>query len=224
MMGRGKMLVIATGLMLALGGCGGIGGPAPPRAERTPAGTPAATVAPTLTVLPSSEAGPCRDGRLMVSDLTGIDKEWVAGVQAAIAKGLAWRADARLIRLRVGCGVLESSYRWQGMFYSESAQSFFLSDTGEQDPAEVEASEISTLPTGALSFVGLQNALARAGYADDTLVSASSGVEVRLNTDAEPFGPPSAPKNVVYYHVALDDQGVVRDLFVSADDWIIYLY
>lgn len=160
----------------------------------------------------------------MVSDLSAIEGDWVAGVEAAVAKGLTWRADARLIRLRVGCGVLEASYRWQGMFYSESAQSFFLSDTGEQDPAEVDASEVSTLPTGALSFVALQNALARAGYPDDTLMSASSGVEIRLNTEAEPFGPPSAPKNVVYYHVALEDRGVVRDLFVSAVDWVIYLY
>jgi hypothetical protein len=224
--GQRSLLIVAIGLTttLALVGCSGTAGPAPPRAERTPAGSPAATAGPPETVVASGANRACRDGRLVLGDLSLIDAQWVAGVQAAIAKGLAWRADARLIRLRVGCGVLEPSYRWQGMFYSESAQSFFLSDTGEQDPAEVDASAVATLPTGALSFVGLQNALARAGYSDDTLISASSGIDIRLNTDAEPFGPPSAPKNLVYYHVALDDQGVIRDLFVSADDWIIYLY
>jgi hypothetical protein len=75
-----------------------------------------------------------------------------------------------------------------------------------------------------LDFLGLQRALARAGFPDTTELTATNGVEIRLNTELSPFGPPEAPKNVVYYHVALHNQGEVRDVFVHADAWIPYVY
>ena len=49
------------------------------------------------------------------------------------------------------------------------------------------------------------------------------GVVIRLNVPEDPFGPPGTPQDVVY-HVAVDDQGEVRDLFVSAADWTIHQY
>ena len=80
------------------------------------------------------------------------------------------------------------------------------------------------LPTEQLSFGQLQRSLARAGYPDRTELGAAGGVTVRLNAVEEPFGPPDLPTGAVVYHVAVDDQGEVRDLFVSGVDWTVHQY
>jgi hypothetical protein len=219
-----KVLITAAIALLGLAGCGGVAAPAGPAATAPTPTEAVPTPAPRRTAVATAPPEPCAAGRLTVGDLAAIHQEWVAGVEAATERAVAWRADARLVQLRVACGVLEPTFRWQGTFYSEAAQSFFLSDTEETEPAEVDPVDVPTLPTGGLDFLGLQRALARAGFADETELSATNGVEIRLNTDASPFGPPEAPKNVVYYHVALHNQGELRDVFVHADAWIPYLY
>ncbi len=80
-----------------------------------------------------------------------------------------------------------------------------------------------TLPLDRISFTQLHLALARAGYGDDAPLEAAGGVEVRLNAPGDPYGPPGTPQDVVY-HVAIDDQGQVRDIFVSGQNWTIYSY
>jgi hypothetical protein len=215
---RSLLAVVIVSLTLA--GCGGVAEPPSPTARPTAvAPTPrSAQRAPTAEV-----AGRCVDGRLTVGDLPAADEVWAAGVQAATERATAWRSDARLVSLRVGCEPLESGFRWQGTFYAESAQSFFLSDTGQTKPAEVDPASVPTLSQDRISFHELRLSLARAGYADSAKLSAANGVEVQLNAATDPFGPPGTPQAIVY-HVAIDDQGEVRDLFVSGADWTIYQY
>lgn len=216
-------------LVLILAGCGGIAAPPlPPSPPPTPDGAGAAQVAsppPASLARPTPPAAAvyCADGRLALGDLLKIETEWEAGVAAAADQARGWQADARLVQLRIGCQPLESGFRWQGTFYSDSAQSYFLSDTGQTEPAEDDPASIPTLPLEGISFQQLHLALARAGHADTDTFNPASGVTVRLNAPSEPFGPPGIPEAVVYY-VAVELQGEVRDLFVSQTNWTIYSY
>jgi hypothetical protein len=219
--GRDLALAMMTSLALMLGGCGGVAVPPSAPTAPPPAPTPMAEL-PTRPP-PTPPAAPCLGGRLTVGDLVAIDAAWAAGVAAATERAQRWRPDVRLVRVRVACQPLEPAFRWQGTFYSDSAQSFFLSDTGQTEPAEVDPASVLTLPLDRVSFRQLHLSLARAGYADDTPLSPTSGVTVRLNDPVDPFGPPGTPQNVVY-HVAVAEQGEVRDLFVSAQGWTIHQY
>ena len=212
-------------LALVLAGCGGIATPLPPPDA---AGTQALQVAsppPTSPVRPTppGTAVRCENGRLTLGDLLTIETEWESGVATATEQARGWQADARLVQLRIGCQALESGFRWQGTFYSDSAQSYFFSDTGQTEPAEDDPASIPTLPLEGISFQQLHLALARAGHADTDTFNPASGVTVRLNAPSEPFGPPGIPEAVVYY-VAVELQGEVRDLFVSQTNWTIYSY
>lgn len=218
---RGLPSTVATlALISLLAACGGGGtsGDVSTASESAVAGS--ALGSPTA----ARRAGLCDGGRLTVGDLVSIDKSWNAGVADATARAREWRGDAQLVQLSIGCRPLEPALRWQGTFYSREAQSFFLSDTGQTEPAEVEPTDVPILPTDQLSFRRFQLSLARAGYAADDEFGAASGVSVRLNTAAAPFGPPGLPPDVVIYHVAIDNQGEVRDLFVSSVDWTIRSY
>ncbi len=208
-------------LMVTLSACGGIAAPPAAPSASPPTMTPPP---PTATGAPvGAEAEPCAGGRLTVGDLPEIDAAWGAGIAAATETARLWQEDARLVRLRVGCQPLESDFRWQGTFYSDAAQSFFLSDTGQTEPAEVDPADVPTLPLDRISFRELYRSLARAGHEDGDELSATNGVTIRLNAPEDPFGPPGIPRDIVY-HVAVDDQGEVRDIFVSGADWIIYSY
>ena len=46
---------------------------------------------------------------------------------------------------------------------------------------------------------------------------------MRLNAPTDPFGPPDTPQGVVY-HVAVVEQGIVQDLFVSGSSWTVHTY
>lgn len=109
-------------------------------------------------------------------------------------------------------------------FYSNSVEAYFLSDTGETRPGEAVPANIPTLPTDQISFGRLHRSLAKAGYDDATEFSPSSGVDVEFNSDAQPFGPPEAPRGAAYYYVAVDRRGDIRDLFISAVDGAVYPY
>jgi hypothetical protein len=218
----GKLSALLV-LLATLAGCTvGRGVPsgqptAPPSARPTPA-SPVAAVR-TATPLP------CLNGRLTVGDLPTIDARWAEGIATSIERARAWQADARPVQVEVGCQPMEPVFRWQGVFYSERAQSFFFSDTGQTEPSEVEPAKVPTLPVDQISLRQCYQALARGGIGDDAALSPTTGISVRLNTVDAPFGPPGIASDTVVYHVAIDepDKGV-RDLFVSAADWTIHTY
>jgi hypothetical protein len=166
----------------------------------------------------------CEDGRLLVSDLALMDAQVKDGLSSAENEAKAWQSDAKLTQLRVGCQLFEAEFRWQATFYSEKLQTFYASDTGETEPAEISPAEVSELPTSDLSFGLVHQTLIKAGFSDADVISPSSGVDVRLNTTALPFGPPSAPKDIVIVHVAIERQGETKDVFVSAKDGSIYRF
>lgn len=221
---RGRAPLRATIIMLALlllGGCTGISAPSPLIAESEPTATPSPTPPPQALLTPEPER--CAGGRLRMGDLAQVGEEWAAGVQSAIEDALAWRPDARLVIMQVGCAPLEAGFRWQGTFYSQTAQSFFFSDTGMSEPAEVDPASVPTLPLEDVNFRELHLALARAGYAEEVELNPATGATVRLNAPTDPFGPPGTPQGLVY-HVAVVDQGNVQDLFVSSPGWTIHSY
>ena len=158
-----------------------------------------------------------------MGDIPLIADEWRDGLAQAETRAFSWRADARLIELGVACAPLEPAFRWRGTFYSNSAQSFFLTDTGQSRPAEVDPASVVTLPREQVTFAELHRALARAGYADDSMLGATSGITVRLNVTSDRFGPPETPDGVVF-HVVADDGRGANDLFVSATDWLVRTY
>jgi hypothetical protein len=216
----GRYLVLLTTL-LTLTGCSGLSAPTPLIAESAPTVTPSPSPAPQALLTPEPER--CAGGRLRVDDLATVGDEWGAGVQSAIEVALAWRPDARLVSVRVGCAPLEAGFRWQGTFYSQLAQSFFFSDTGMSEPAEVDPASVPALPLEEVNFRELHLALARAGYADRAELNPATGATVRLNAPTDPFGPPGTPQGLVY-HVAVAEQGNVQDLFISSPGWTIHSY
>lgn len=213
---------LAIVLLALLAGCSGIATPPPPPTE-APADTSPPPTTSVVRLTPPSESMPCAGGRLTLGDLLAIEEAWQEGVATATEQAQRWQADARLVQLQIGCQPLEPDYRWQGLFYSDSAQSYYASDTGQTEPAEADPASIPTLPLDGLSFQQLHVTLARAGHADTDTFSPTSGITVRLNAPTQPFGPPGIPQAVVYY-VAVELQGEVRDLFVSEADWTIYSY
>lgn len=216
------MLVLVATLLLFPGGCGGIGAPSStqePTTER--AATPAPKLEPTSD---RTTSVPCASGGLTVGDLPVMDSLVAEGLAQMEAKATAWQSDARLTSLRVGCELLEPGFRWQATYFSDRAQAFYAADTGESFPAEVDPALVPDLPAEQLSFGLVRRSLAKAGYADDTPLSASVGIDIRVNTAGMPFGPPEAPDGVILYHVAIELRGEVKDLFISNRDGAIYRY
>lgn len=176
-------------------------------------------------VLPGQDPdAPCANGRLQVSDLAEVDGTIQSGVEQATETAEAWQPDARLYTLRLGCPLLTSGYRWEGVFFSETAQAFFSTDTGVVDAVEAEPDTIPTLDPEGVSMQGVYRTLVRAGFADDLLLSAAGGVTIRTSTDQNPFGPESAPRNQLYAHVAIEVSGQVTDVWVSLEDNTVYRY
>jgi len=208
-------------ICVVLTGCSGVSAPTPLIAESAPTATPSPSPAPVSLLTPVPER--CAGGRLRVGDLAAVGDEWGAGVQSAIESAHAWRPDAQLVTMQVGCAPLEAGFRWQGAFYSQTAQSFYLSDTGLSEPAEIDPASVPVLPLDQVNFRELHLALARSGFEDDEELNPSTGATVRLNAPTDPFGPPDVPQGLVY-HVAVIDQGNVRDLFISSPGWTIHSY
>ncbi len=216
-----RAVAFAFTAVVLLAGCSGISAPTPLIAESVPTATPTPSPAPVSLLTPEPER--CAGGRLRVGDLAAVGDEWVAGVQSAIETARAWRPDALLVTMQVGCAPLEAGFRWQGTFYSQTAQSFFFSDTGMSEPAEVDPASVPALPIDEVNFRELHLALARAGYGEDAELNPATGATVRLNAPTDPFGPPGTPQGLVY-HVAVAGQGTVQDLFVSSPGWTIHSY
>jgi hypothetical protein len=206
--------------LLVLAGCAGGSGA---KIQQESAETSAPTTTPTVDPV-SPDRVVCEDGRLLLSDLELMDAQVKDGLNAAEAEAKAWQSDVKLNRLRVGCQLFEAKFRWQATYYSEKLQTFYSSDTGETEPAEISPAEVAELPTTNLSFGMVHRSLIKAGFGDGDVISPSSGVDIRFNTQAQPFGPPSAPKDTVIYHVSIERQGETKDVFISGTDGSIYRY
>lgn len=185
------------------------------------AGAQDGTPAPMLSADP---AAPCSEGRLQVQDLGVADESRSRGVDAAAEKAKQWQPDARLVELRLGCPLLEAGLLWHGEFYSDSAQAFINTDTGEIAPAESDPRAIPTLVSDRLSFQLVHRSLLRAGKAEGLELMPGSGVSVRTSTEDTPFGPANAPKDRVYFHVALLERNEVQDMWIDAEDGTIYRF
>ncbi len=218
----GKVAPVLLLTLVMLGGCSS------PNLSPTPQPTPITPVTRAGSATPSTpevelSSEPCQSGKLLVRDLPAMDVTWRAGLAEAKDKAFAWQQDSVLSSMSVACQLFESEFRWQATFYSLNAQAFFSSDTGEVVPSGYE-NQVPELDVEELSFALLHQALTAAGYEDDTVISPSSGVDIRLNSVTAPFGPPSAPKDVILYHVTIERLGEVRDLFVDARNGTVYLY
>lgn len=172
----------------------------------------------------ATPAATCASGRLLIGDLPAIQEEFEESVAAETARALEWQADARLVGLRVGCELLGSGFNWRGAFFSDAIQTYFFSDTGETRTVDAVAPPGPTLDLSGVSFVHLHRSLIRAGYDEMVELNPSSNVELRLNSEEAPFGPPEAPRDEVYFHVAVETRGEVVDLFVSAESGTLYQY
>ena len=196
--------------------------PTPAAVEPTTTSSAIAQASPTASR--TSGAEPCASGKLLIGDLPAIDRAWQKGIEEATANATEWQQDAIISSLRVVCQLFETEFRWQATFYSRNAQAFYSSDTREVVPASIVESDVPELRVNQLSFALLHDALNRAGYGDEIEISPSSGVDIRINTQTVPFGPPEAPDDVILYHVAIERLGEVRDVFVDGRDGIIYTY
>jgi len=186
----------------------------------------AAQDAATPSTLPgeSDTTRPCFDGRLRIRDLEGADETLQAGLERITQLAEDWEEDARLFAIRLGCPLLEIGYQWEATFFSESAQAFYSTDTAEVVAAEADPRTIPTLETTDLSIVSVYRSLVRAGYTEDSQLGALGGVTIRQSTDAQRFGPPSAPMGDIYYHVSVLERGEVIDVWIAASDGTIYRY
>ena len=168
----------------------------------------------------------CDRGRLTIGDLPAMDALRQDALQDATERARQWQEDAKLVALKVECAVLETDIRWAATYASVDAQSYFRGDTGETEPAETDVALLSTLPVEDVRFADLHAWLLDAdpAFRDDSELSPVSGVAIRLNTAASPFGPPDAPRGAVYFHVGVIQDGITQDLFVSASTGTVYRY
>lgn len=166
----------------------------------------------------------CGMSRLKVGDLKDIDNTIGKGVERATEEAHQWQSDARLYTLRLGCPLLVTGVKWEGVFFSQSAQAFYETDTGKVDPVEVDPSLIPTLAPDRFRMSMVYESLIEFGFTDDLLLTAQGGVTIMTSTNEMPFGPPSAPRDHVYAHMAIEQQDVIIDVWVSMSDGSVYTY
>ena len=167
---------------------------------------------------PGSE---CSDGQLRVGDLQYMDKQWERQRGYLDARAQEWESDAFLTSLRVNCGILEPGFRWSGTYYSPSQQAFFETDSGNAIGAEFDPDDAAELPVN-LQFGSVWRALIKAGYTDDTHLTATIGVSLQVNSEATPLGPGEVPVGKTVCHVGVDHLGQILDLFITIDDGTVY--
>lgn len=166
----------------------------------------------------------CAMSRLRVGDLKDIDNTVGKGVERATEEAHQWQSDARLFTLRLGCPLLVTGVKWEGVFFSQTAQAFYETDTGKVDPVEVDPSLIPTLAPDQLQMSMVYDSLIEFGFTEDLLLTAQGGVTIVTSTNEMPFGPPSAPRGHVYAHMAIEQQDVIIDVWVSISDGTVYTY
>jgi len=167
---------------------------------------------------------PCFDGRLRIRDLEGAQESLAEGLTNVDEIAKAWKPDARLVTLRLGCPLLETGYQWEGTYFSEQVQAFFETDTRAVQASEDDPTEIPTLSPEGIEIRPVYVSLMRAGFDEGSQLGAVGGLTIRPSTDAQPFGPPSAPRNDVYFHVSILERGQVIDVWVAARNGTIYRY
>ncbi len=167
---------------------------------------------------------PCAQSRLRISDLEDVDATIAPGVEKAVEEAKRWQQDARLYTLRLGCPLLTTGVQWEGVFFSETAQAFYSTDTARIDAVNDPPETIPTLDPAGLSMREVYRSLIRAGFANDLQLTAQGGVTIRQSTETHPFGPPAAPRDQVYAHLAIEVDGQITDVWVSMSDGTIYRY
>lgn len=166
----------------------------------------------------------CAMSRLKVGDLKEIDATIGPGVERATEEAQEWQRDARLYTLRLGCPLLVTGVKWEGVFFSQAAQAFYETDTGKVDPVEVDPSLIPTLAPDRFRMSLVYESLIEYGFTDDLLLTAQGGVTIKVSTNELPFGPPVAPRGHVYAHMAIEQQDVIIDVWISLTDGTVYTY
>lgn len=167
---------------------------------------------------------PCGTSRLRIADLENVDATAAAGIERAVEEAGRWQGDARLYTLRLGCPLLTTGVQWEGVFFSETAQAFYSTDTARIDAVNDAPETIPTLDPAAISLREVYRSLIRAGFTDNLHLTAQGGVTIRHSTQTHPFGPPAAPRDQIYAHLAIEVDGQVTDVWVSIADGTIYRY
>ncbi len=189
----------------------------------SPAATPEAPT-PTPGAPVTEDPNACPDGRLTIRDLVSADQHLADGIEKVTARGLRWQPDAQLVELRLSCPLLKTGLQWEGTFFSRTAQAMFSTDTATVEPSETAPDSVPYLDPSNVSFQMVHRSLLRAGFSDDLQLAAASSVTVRYSSDQAPFGPPTAPHEMVYVHVAVEERGVIKDVWINAEDGTIYRY
>lgn len=188
------------------------------------AGVAMAQVSTPESVLGQDPDAACAKSRLRIIDLESVDATVERGVQRAVEEARLWQGDARLYTLRLGCPLLTTGVQWEGVFFSETAQAFYSTDTARIDAVNDPPESIPTLDPTGLNMREVYRSLIRAGFSDDLQLTAQGGVTIRQSTGSHPFGPPSAPRDQVYAHLAIEVDGQITDVWVSVGDGTIYRY
>lgn len=166
----------------------------------------------------------CGMSRLRVGDLKDIDNTIEPGVERATEEAHDWQGDARLYTLRLGCPLLVTGVKWEGVYFSQAAQAFYETDTGKVDPVEVDPTLIPTLDPDQFQMSMVYESLIDYGFTDDLLLTAQGGVTLKTSTNELPFGPPDAPRGHVYAHMSIEEQDVIVDVWVSMSDGVVHTY
>ena len=117
---------------------------------------------------------------------------------------------------KVSCELFESGFRWQATFFSREAQAYFSSDTTEVRPVNFDPDRIVPLPESEINFTDLLDVVREQGVVSESLNDVIVALDVRVNTQVQPVGPPGIPAGAAVYHLALRQQGEVRELFIDA--------
>ena len=128
---------------------------------------------------------------------------------------MSWQDDAVLVELTISCELFEAGFRWQATFFSRNAQAYFTSDTTEVIPVNIDPDQIVPLPESEIDFTELLDVVQEQGAVSGGLEDIVVALDVRVNTQARPVGPPGIPSGAAVYHLALRQEGEVRELFVD---------
>lgn len=198
----------------------GAGTPEPGIVQPSPTPAEIPTLAPPVT----EDSSACANGRMRIGDLVNADQHMMQALSVLDSRANAWQPDAELVELRMSCPLLKTGVQWEGSYFSATAQAMYATDTFDVEPSELAPDRVPYLDVSGVSFQVVHRSLLRAGYSDDLQLATASSVTVRRSTDDSPFGPQTAPRGVVYVHVAVEDRGVVRDVWINAEDGTIYRY
>ena len=204
-------------LLAILGFAAGCGGPELAKGPTaSPMSSPTTAVAAPTAAVGATTGAPCESGTLRVKDLPAIEEGWRGGLSIAKGKALNWQEDAVLVELKVSCELFESGFRWQATFFSREAQAYFSSDTTEVRPVNFDPDRIVPLPETEISFTDLLDVVREQGVVSESMDDVIVALDVRVNTQAQPVGPPGIPAGAAVYHLALRQQGEVRELYIDA--------